>query len=233
MTTASMTTTTTTFREASRTLGVTRDLEKRALLWMAARVPRRVGSDHLTGLGFVAMAAAGAAYAGSARYPILLLVANLLLVVNWVGDSLDGTLARFRGHTRPRYGFYVDHLLDSVATSLLVGGLALSGMLPPVVAGVTLVLYLLLSIEVYLATYTLGEFKIAHGGIGGTELRLLLMGMNTAAWLAGTDTVPGLELSVFDLGARLAGVGLLVTLLVAGFRHGQALYRAEPLPPRA
>jgi archaetidylinositol phosphate synthase len=225
-----MTTATLPFKEAPRTLGLTRDLEKRALLWMAARVPRRIGSDHLTGLGFGAMAAASLAYAGSARYPSLLLVANVLLFVNWVGDSLDGTLARFRGHTRPRYGFYVDHLLDSVASSLLVGGLALSGLVTPLVAGILLVLYLLVSIESYLATYTVGEFKIAHGGVGGTELRLMLVAMNSAVYLTGGATVLGMGL--FEGFARFACAGLLVTLLAAGFQHGNQLFDAEPLPGR-
>jgi archaetidylinositol phosphate synthase len=225
-----MTTATLPFKEAPRTLGVTRDLEKRALLWMAARVPRRIGSDHLTGLGFAAMTAASLAYAGSARYPGLLLVANALLFVNWVGDSLDGTLARFRGHGRPRYGFYVDHLLDSVGSSLLVAGLAVSGLVTPLVGGVLLVLYLLVSIESYLATYTVGEFKIAHGGIGGTELRLALVALNTATWALGTPVAPGLGISLFDAFARFACAGLLVTLLVAGVQHGKALFEAEPVP---
>ena len=196
------------FREASRELGVTGSIERRALLWLAARMPRRIDSDHLTALGFGATLAAGLLYAASASHPWMVLLVNVALLANWFGDSLDGTLARFRGRSRPRYGFYVDHLVDSIGVAALVLGLAASGRMGPTVAAVV-VAYLLLSIEIFLATYTLARFKIAYGGLGGTELRIALALLNVAVFLW-----PG----PLPLGARLfdvAGVAVAAVLGVA------------------
>src|SRR5688500_10042272 len=122
------------FREAGRELGITGGIEKRALLWLAARMPARVESDHLTALGFASTLAAGMLYAGSAAHPWMVLLVNVALVLNWFGDSLDGTLARFRGRSRPRYGFYADHLVDSIGAVALVAGVSASGLMSPVVA---------------------------------------------------------------------------------------------------
>src|SRR5687767_1169942 len=149
------------FREAGRELGITASIEKRALLWLAARMPARVESDHLTALGFASTLAAGLLYAGSAWHPWMILVVNAALVLNWLGDSLDGTLARYRHRSRPRYGFYADHLVDSIGAVALVVGVSASGLMSPPVAIAMLVAYLLVSIETYLATYTLARFKIA------------------------------------------------------------------------
>ena len=195
------------FREASRELGVTGSIERRALLWLAARMPRRIDSDHLTALGFGATLAAGLLYAASASHPWMVLLVNVALLANWFGDSLDGTLARFRGRSRPRYGFYVDHPV-SIGVAALVLGLAASGRMGPTVAAVV-VAYLLLSIEIFLATYTLARFKIAYGGLGGTELRIALALLNVAVFLW-----PG----PLPLGARLfdvAGVAVAAVLGVA------------------
>src|SRR5262249_50193486 len=92
-------------------------------------------------------------------------------VLNWLGDSLDGTLARVRNNQRPRYGFYVDHILDSIGSVALMAGLGLSGYMSPPVATGLLVLFLLLSIQSYLATYALGEFHMSFFRFGPTELR--------------------------------------------------------------
>ncbi|HET7747493.1 MAG TPA: CDP-alcohol phosphatidyltransferase family protein [Vicinamibacteria bacterium] len=213
------------FREARRQLGVTGGLEKRLLLWMAARVPAPVNSDHLTALGFTALVATGVLYAMSAGRPWALALANAALLLNWAGDSLDGTLARYRQKTRPRYGFYVDHLLDSVGAVALLGGLALSGLMSPGVAVALAVAYLLMSIEVFLATYTLGEFKIAYGGMGGTELRLVLAVLNAivAAW-------PGAALfgwPVFDVAGAAAAAGVAAAFASTAWRNGARLYREE------
>jgi phosphatidylglycerophosphate synthase len=220
----------TTFQDARRVLGVTGSLEKRALLWLAARMPARVNSDHLTGLGFAAMLAAGGAYALSGRWPWLLLVVNALLVVNWFGDSLDGTLARFRDRCRPRYGFYVDHMVDMLGALSLVGGLALSGYMSAPVAVAVLVAYLMMSIHVYLATYTLGVFKIAHGGLGGTELRLLLAAGNLVILALPRVTLAGVSVLIFDLVGALAAAGLVALLARAVARSTRELYERERLP---
>ena len=197
------------FREASRELGMTGTLEARALRWLAARVPDRIGSDHLTALGFAATLIAALAYAASPAHPWLVLLVNGALLANWYGDSLDGTLARFRERSRPRYGFYVDHLVDSIGAVALVLGLASSGLMAPAVAVSVLVAYLLLSIEMFLATYTLARFKIAYGGLGGTELRIALAILNVAVYLWPGPLPLGVRL--FDV----AGVAATAVLAVA------------------
>jgi phosphatidylglycerophosphate synthase len=151
------------------------------------------------------------------------------LALNWLGDSLDGTLARVRNRQRPRYGFYVDHVVDALGALFLLGGLALSGFMSERIALGLLIAYLLLSIEVYLATYTLGTFHISFWKFSPTELRILLAIGNLAlvwhpdAHLAGTDW------RLFDVGGAVGIAGMGVMLAVAVARHTRALYAAEPL----
>src|ERR1700733_10643045 len=149
--------------------------EKRTLAWLAERTPRRINSDHLTLLGFVAQCLAGVCYALAKWNRYSLLLGIVFLVLNWFGDSLDGTLARVRNCQRPRYGFYIDHILDAVGRWVLIGGLAVSGYISPTIAAVFLIVYLLLSIEIYLATYTVGVFHLSYWNFGPTELRILLI----------------------------------------------------------
>jgi phosphatidylglycerophosphate synthase len=219
---------TTEFKDARRDLrGLTSKLEKRALLWLAARVPAWVNSDHLTVLGLLAMLGAGAAYWMGGHDVRWLHAVNALLAVNWFGDSLDGTLARFRDRCRPRYGFYVDHMVDMLGALFLLGGLALSGYMSAPVAVAVLLGYYLLSMNVYLATYTLGVFQISFGGLGGTELRLMLVAGNVLVMQAPHLTVAGFQ--VFDVAGALAAAGMMVTLVVAVLRNTRTLYRLEPL----
>jgi phosphatidylglycerophosphate synthase len=223
---------TTGFHEAKRHLaGLTARAERRALLWLAPRTPPWVTSDHLTLLGLAAMAACGALYTASGRYPWLLALVNLGLALNWLGDSLDGTLARYRGCERPRFGFYVDHLADAFGALFLLGGLALSGLMSPLVAAGLLAAYYLLAIESYLATYTIGQFRISWGPLGGTELRILLalanglvlwrprLAFGTAPWLA------------FDLVGAGSAAALAMLAVVAGVRGTRALARQEGWAP--
>jgi archaetidylinositol phosphate synthase len=213
------------FREATRELGVTGSLEKRALLRLAACMPARVESDHLTALGFASTLAAGILYAASASHPWTVLLVNVALLANWFGDSLDGTLARFRGRSRPRYGFYVDHLVDSIGAVALVLGLAASGLMAPAVAAALLVAYLLLSIEMFLGTYTLGRFKIAHGGLGGTELRIAVALVNVAVFLWPGPLPFGVRL--FDVAGMAATAVLGAAFTVSAVRNGSRLRREE------
>jgi phosphatidylglycerophosphate synthase len=219
----------TTFQDARRELGVTGGVEKRVLTWLAARVPARVNSDHLTGLGFAAMLGAGVCYALSGPTPWLLLVVNVLLAVNWLGDSLDGTLARYRNRCRPRYGFYVDHMVDMFGALFLLGGIALSGHMSTGVAFAVLVAYLMMAIHVYLATYALGVFKIAYAGLGGTELRLVLAAGNVVIMIAPRVTLAGVPVLIYDLVGMAAAAGLAVTLLLAVARSTRQLYNLERL----
>jgi archaetidylinositol phosphate synthase len=222
------------FKDARRDLrGLTARAEKRVLAWLAAHMPQWINSDHLTVLGLLAMAAAGAAYWLSGSDVRWLFVVNGLLVANWFGDSLDGTLARFRNRCRPRYGFYVDHMVDMFGALFLLGGLALSGHMSAAVAVALLVAYYLLSINVYLATYTLGVFKLSFAGMGGTELRLMLMAGNMLLMHAPRLTMAGRHVLMYDIVGTVGVVGMAAAVVVATLRNTRALYRLEPLPARA
>jgi phosphatidylglycerophosphate synthase len=205
-------------------------LERRALLWLAHRMPAWVNSDHLTALGFLAMAGAGLGY-WAARYDrryLLLVIA--MLVVNWFGDSLDGTLARVRNRLRPRYGFYVDHVTDMFGTFFLLGGLGLSGFMTRGVATGLMIVYFMLSMEVYLATYTLGKFELSMWKFSPTELRVLLIAGNVALFYRPVVKLFGQQHLLFDVGGVCGIVGMSAMLIVAAVTHTRALYRAERLP---
>jgi len=135
--------------------GLLASVERKTLIWLANRMPAAVNSDHLTALGFVSLIGVGLAYWYSRYSSTGLILAMVFLVLNWFGDSLDGTLARVRNQQRPRYGFYIDHILDALGSVCLFTGLALSGYMSERVAIGLAILYLLLSIETYLTTYSL------------------------------------------------------------------------------
>ena len=204
---------------------VTANLEKKALLWLAARIPSWINSDHLTLLGFAAMWLACASYILARHNRVGLLLATLCLALNWFGDSLDGTLARFRNHQRPRYGFYVDHIIDSIGALLLMGGLAASGYLNARIAMGMLVAFLLLSIETYLATYTIGSFRMSFWKFGPTEIRLLLAIGNVTLWFRPEAKVPIAGYRLFDFGGMTAIAGMSVMLAIAVARNTTKLYR--------
>ena len=186
-----------------------------------------MNSDHLTALGFLSLIGAGLAYWQSRSNPAWLLVVIVFLALNWFGDSLDGTLARVRNCQRPRYGFYIDHILDACGSMFLLGGLAFSGYMSERVATGLLVAYLLLSIEVHLATYTLGDFHLSFWKFGPTELRLLLMIGNIALLLHPMATIAGKTYLLFDVGGIIGIAGMGVVLIQAIVKHTVHLYRAE------
>jgi archaetidylinositol phosphate synthase len=204
-------------------------LERRCLIWMAARLPRGVTSDHLTGLALFAMALTGFSYAVAPGRPTALLVAIVGLALNWFGDSLDGTLARVRGQQRPRYGFYVDHVVDCFGVLFVLAGLGWSGYMTPAVAMAFLIAYFMLSIEIYLATYCLTVFRLSFWGVGPTELRLLLAVGTLALFSDPSVHMLGRSYQLFDVGGIVGVVGLVVTLLISVARNVRALYHAEPL----
>jgi phosphatidylglycerophosphate synthase len=220
------------FKQHNRVHGsFTAQAEKRLLVWIAERMPRVINSDHLTLLGVLALLAAGVSYSYARFFPAALLVVIFFLVVNWFGDSLDGTLARVRKQQRPRYGFYVDHICDAFGTLFLVGGMALSGYMSAPIAAALLLVYFLLSIEVYLATYTLGEFKISYVGFGPTELRIIIAVGNLALFYGdGWVKVGQRHERLFDVGGAIAITCLLIVLGITTIRHTRELYQQEPLP---
>jgi len=203
--------------------------EKKLLITIARRLPPAINSDHLTALALLAMALAGACYA-LARWDVRLLwVAVAALALNWFGDSLDGTVARVRKVERPRYGFYVDHVLDIVGATFLFAGLAASGFMTPILALSLLIAYLLVSGEVFLATSVRGVFKMSFSGFGPTELRILLA-VGTVALFRDphVNLGPFGEMRLFDLGGLIAIAGMAFALTVNVIRNATALAREEP-----
>jgi len=204
--------------------------EKRLLIWLAQRMPRALNSDHLTALGLLGSALAGLGYALAGRDPVWLHFVNLSLVLNWFGDSLDGTLARVRNQQRPRFGFYVDHLVDAFGALFLLGGLAASGLAGERIAMFLLVAYFLFSINMYLGTISLGVFKISYGLLGGTELRILLILVNLVVMAYPSVSLGGRTFLLFDLIVGGATAGLAVITLRSAAQVTKRLYDEEPLP---
>jgi phosphatidylglycerophosphate synthase len=194
-------------------------------------MPPWVGSDHLTVLGFAAQIMVGVSYAMTRYDHVWLMWSILFLAINWFGDSLDGTIARYRNRQRPRYGFYVDHVIDAIGTTALCVGLAFSGIMTPMFAMALLVAFLLLAIEAYLATYTIGKFNLASFHLGPTELRILLAIGNVAVYVRGPYShIAGRTFLLFDIGAICGVVGMVLIFLMAAIRHTVQLYREERLP---
>jgi phosphatidylglycerophosphate synthase len=208
-------------------------LEKRALVWLAERMPRRINSDHLTVLALVAMFGAGLSYWWASVTPLGLLAATACLAVNWFGDSLDGTLARVRHCQRPRYGFYVDHVIDTFGIAFLIGGMSLSGYMSPGVAAVLLITYFMVAAEVYLATHVLGTFRMSFLKVGPTELRILLAVGNAVAMVKPTSHLAGHEFLLFDVGGLIGAIGLAATVVYSAVANTRRLYRLEPLSREA
>jgi archaetidylinositol phosphate synthase len=208
--------------------------EKRLLTSIAARLPRSILPDDLTALGVVAALGVAVAYQLANDSLDWLWVASALLVVQWLGDSLDGTLARVRKIERPTYGYYLDHLVDAIATAAIGIGLGLSPLMLLSVGTLIVVAYLILSINVYLESFAFGRFSIGYGYVGPTEIRLILIALNTAVALgAGLDfTIAELELSVFDL-IGLAIAATMISLLAArAWRNLRELAVKETAAPR-
>ncbi|MEQ1726940.1 MAG: CDP-alcohol phosphatidyltransferase family protein [Vicinamibacterales bacterium] len=210
---------------------VSAHLEKQLLIWIAHRLPRAINSDHLSTLGLTSMALAGLSFAAFRVTPWAAAGVVAALVLNWFGDSLDGTVARVREQQRPRYGFYVDHVIDLAGTTMLLSGLGCSGLMHPLLAAAVLAAYLLVSSESYLATHAVGVFRMSFVGVGPTELRLLLIAgalrATQSAWVEPFGLAP---LRLFDVGGAAGVAGLLLAFIVSSVRNTRALYVAEPVP---
>jgi archaetidylinositol phosphate synthase len=215
------------FRMVREHTSVLAESEKRLLVRMAGRLPGWVNSDHLTSLGAVAMVGVGLAFwaGGSA-----LLLVIPLLALNWFGDSLDGTLARVRNRQRPRYGYYVDHVLDAVGLACLFGGLMLGQHMSLTPGLAFLAAYYLLVVEISLATHARGTFKLAFVKIGPTELRILLSIGTLQLMHSDMVTILGHRWLLFDVGGAVAIAGFLVAFSVGAVKNGVALYQEERLP---
>ena len=202
--------------------------ERRLLCAIAARLPAAVNSDHLTALGVLGAVGAGAAYALSAAGAGWLWAASALLALNWLGDSLDGTLARARRVERPRYGYYLDHIVDAFATAAIGIGIGLSSYVDLSVALGAVAVYLVLSINVYLESAAFGVFRLAYGRIGPTEVRLVLVAANSLLALAGPEAGVVAPIADWTVGIVTAGMAGVLALRVYG--NLRALARLEPRP---
>jgi archaetidylinositol phosphate synthase len=222
---------TTSFTTASRVnQSLTAAAERHVLIWLAERAPAWLTSDQLTILGLTAQIAAGVFYALSRFDRRALLLVIVCVMLNWLGDSLDGTLARVRKQQRPRYGFYVDHIVDVFGSIALMCGLGFSGFVHWQTAIAMLIGFLLLSSESYLATYTLGCFEMSQGIFGPTEIRILLIVGNLALLRSPYSTILGHKLLLFDLGGTIAAICMFAMAVTVTLRHTSELYRQEPLP---
>ena len=219
------------FKDAKREqTSVLAPLERVALRVLARSMPAFVNSDHLSLLGLVSMFLAGLGYALSRQNPMMLHLVNLFIFLNWFGDSLDGTLARYRNRQRPRYGFYLDHIIDTYGALFLLFGLALSGYMSQRVAGGLLIAYFMLAINSYLAAYSLRLFKISQWKMGPTEMRLLLMIGNV--FLIYHPRAYHRRYLLYDVGGVIAITGMAFILVVLSIQHTHALYKLERLPKR-
>ncbi len=188
-------------------------LERPALRWLAAHMPAWVTPDLCTAVGVAGAFITFVGYVLSNVYPVFLWLASLGFVINWLGDSLDGTLARHRHIERPLYGYFVDHTTDSITQILIFCGLGLTSYVSFSVASMALVGYLVMCIVTYLRTSVSGEFKISYGRLGPTESRVIAVLLNIAMYFFGIQaiTVNGLAFSVYDLPV------LAVALVLFGF----------------
>lgn len=218
------------FRDAVRAQhAITASMERKVLAWLAARTPASISPDHLTALGFLAQFLAGVCYALARWTSVGLIGAVIFIGLNWLGDSLDGTLARYRMRLRPRYGFYADHMIDSFGAAFLMTGLAVSGYLHWQVAAAMLIAFLLLSIETYLTAYTLSDFRLSHGFFGPTEIRILLAIGTVALLFSPRVRTFGRSLLLFDIGGVVAAAVMAAITLFAALRHTRRLYDEERL----
>ena len=204
--------------------------ERRVLRWIAARLPRAWMPDHLTAIGVAGALTIGAGYALSTRHPAWLWLATFGLAVNWFGDSLDGTLARVRQIERPKYGYYIDHMVDAFNTAVIGAGIGFSPFVAMPLAMLLVILYLCLSINVYLESSVHGQFDLGFGIVGPTEVRLLQALLNTllfavVTWTGATEAA----IARVANGVVVAVCGGLAFALVARFRINLIrLSRIEP-----
>lgn len=202
-------------------------LERRALNYLAGRMPDWVKPDHLTLLGFASLLMAGVFYAMARQWPEALLLVNLCIVINWFGDSLDGTLARKRNRQRPRYGYYVDHMVDTFGAVAISCGLALSGYMSERIATAALIAYLVLSINVFLAAHAMGIFRLSFWKFSPTEARMLLCVGNTYVYFKPMVGVLGERHLLYDVAGAVAAIVMLAMALASAALNIAELYRQE------
>ena len=212
-------------------------LERPALRWLAAHQPAWATPDTMTIIGVIGAAITMLSYGLSQLDRNYLWLASLGFVINWYGDSLDGTLARHRHIERPRYGYYIDHTIDAVTQIMIFVGLGSTPYVDMRVALFCLIAYMLLSVLVYVRTYTVGHFQLSYGKLGPTEVRLIAISLNTFMYFGGVDPanltwniLGRFELNIYD------GIVLFIAALLVYFFTTSWLTQMHELgklePPR-
>ncbi len=202
-------------------------LEKKALIWLAARLPNWVTPDMLTYLGLFAMAWIGLCYYLAKRHWIFLILASVGFAVNWFGDSLDGTLARVRKKERPFYGYYLDHLVDAFGITLVILGISYSRLVHHPFPLIVLAFFLIASINTYLATHAMNIFKISYLSLSTTEARIVLSIFNIILIFYQEIKLFGLRIFLFDIVAIIMSLFLLIAILRSAIKNLTILNRKE------
>jgi archaetidylinositol phosphate synthase len=210
--------------------GLLEPFETPALRWLAARTPDQVTPNVLTAIGFLGALGVFASYALSVSHPALLWLASAGLFINWLGDSLDGTLARYRGIERPRYGFYLDNAIDVPEQLLLALGLALAGIFRIELAFLALIVFYMMSILTLIRAKTMGEFTLAYVGLGTTELRILIAAINALVFFFPPQPfdVLGLSTTYPNVLSTIWIVATLMTFLISMIEDLRKLAVEDP-----
>jgi phosphatidylglycerophosphate synthase len=207
-------------------------LERPALQWLAAHMPTWMTPDLLTIIGILGAVIILTGYVLSNENAAFLWLATFGFVINWFGDSLDGTLARYRKIERPKYGFFVDHTVDAFSQLLIFAGIGLSPYVSFELAMLALVGYLLMSILVYVDTYVTGVFKISYGKLGPTEMRAIAIILNIAFLYVGVPTIDlsFVQISIYDIVTLLIASILILIYIFSTIRRAGELARLERPP---
>lgn len=211
------------------------EAEKKALIWLAQRQPKWITSDFLTYMGVLGAVVCALGFILANVNVHYLWLSSLGLVINWYGDSLDGTLARVRNTQRPIYGFFIDHSLDAITICIMCIGAGLSPMFKLDVALVVLAGYLVLSIYTYVCTILKDEFRLTYSSFGPTEFRLVIIIINTlymyTSWREIQFTIDWYTFGVYDIGGIAIGVFLFTAWLVQFVKDRRVLSKRDPLKP--
>ncbi len=202
--------------------------ERRLLTWLCARMPAWVFPDLLSSIGMAGAVLILAGYAGSNWSPDWLWLCVVGFALHWFGDSLDGSLARFRKIERPRYGYFLDHSADALGTTMIVGGIGLSPYLSLESALLALVGYLMMSIHAFLSVRVFAELRLSYLALGPTEIRVILVALTMVMYFAGPGEPLYGSFNGYDLFAFAAAALMIALFIVQTVQKGRVLAREEP-----
>ena len=204
-------------------------LERPALKWLAEHQPSWMTPDGLTIIGIIGSLMIFFSYVATRYHPAFLWLASLGFIINWYGDSLDGTLARLRKIERPQYGFFVDHIVDALSEVMIFAGLGLTFYVRFDLSLVALIGYLLMTVYVYVTTAVMGKFQLSYGKFGPTEVRALAILVNTIIFFVGNVyfTVGTLKLTIYDGAIAVVALAFYGIFLVKSLQTARELDKAD------